>query len=162
MMLIIALCFDIQVRFRSIGERFKEMEKHFGRHISYFFPVESRIPYNPIPAPKINGYLRQTVVHRQCVSITFDTPFITQYLQKNFTQCDTRIFNGVVLIDMQITLSFYRKIQIARHGAIDLTVKISPNAIPVSSMVWCSSICKSPLAFTVRSIAPCRAIWSSI
>src|SRR5258708_3407315 len=37
-----------------------------------------------------------------------------------------------------------------------------PSAIPTSSVVWCWSICKSPLALTVRSMRECRARRSSI
>src|SRR5204862_8276744 len=37
-----------------------------------------------------------------------------------------------------------------------------PRQIPTSSTVWCWSTCKSPLASTLRSKAPCRAKSSSM
>src|SRR5687768_9327386 len=37
-----------------------------------------------------------------------------------------------------------------------------PSVMPMSSTVWCASISRSPLARTARSIAPWRAIWSSM
>ena len=37
-----------------------------------------------------------------------------------------------------------------------------PIAMPVSSTVWWSSMCRSPLALTVMSISECRESWSSI
>src|SRR5690606_21827003 len=86
------------------------MEKHLGRHIAYFLPFESRIPHNPAPTAKIYSHLRQTIIHGQGIRITFDTALISQYLQKDFAQCDTGIFNRMVLIDIQITFSLDRKV----------------------------------------------------
>src|SRR5580704_10633852 len=40
--------------------------------------------------------------------------------------------------------------------------KAWPSAIPTSSVVWCWSMCKSPLALIVRSMRECRANRSSI
>src|SRR5687768_789829 len=37
-----------------------------------------------------------------------------------------------------------------------------PRVMPMSSTVWCASMSRSPLARTVRSTAPWRAIWSSM
>ena len=37
-----------------------------------------------------------------------------------------------------------------------------PSAMPVSSTVWWSSMCRSPFAFTVMSISECRDSWSSM
>src|SRR5258706_7771663 len=37
-----------------------------------------------------------------------------------------------------------------------------PSVMPMSSTVWCASMCRSPFALMVRSSAPCRASWSSM
>ena len=48
-----SLGMDIQIHPGGITERLEEMQKHLGRHISYFLPIENCIPYQPRPAAKI-------------------------------------------------------------------------------------------------------------
>ena len=102
MMFIITLAFDIEVTFRCIGKRFKEMEKHFRWHFADFFTRKFYLPDDPVTAAKINQHFGIGVIHRQGKSVTFHSPFIGKYPGKCFPKCDTGILNGVVLIYMQI------------------------------------------------------------
>ena len=45
MMLIIAPAFDVQVTAGRIAERFEEMVKHFGGHITDFFAAERGVEF---------------------------------------------------------------------------------------------------------------------
>lgn len=62
------------------------MQEHFRRHLSYFLALERGIPYQPGTSSKIQTYLTQTIVHRQCIAVTFYAALTAQCLIQALTQ----------------------------------------------------------------------------
>src|SRR5690606_28373105 len=113
-MLIRALCFYVEVGFRSISERLEEMEKHFCRHFTYFLAGEGRIPDQPGPPTEVDRRLCQAIVHGQTEPIASEPPFVAQRFRHSLTQGKGRIFDGVVLVNVQVALH--------GDGQVDTTV----------------------------------------
>ena len=55
MVFIFAMTGNIQIATCCIGEGFKKMKKHFRWHIPHFFPLEMRIPNDPVPSAEIQA-----------------------------------------------------------------------------------------------------------
>ena len=102
-MLVVTLCLDVEIGFGTICKRFKEVEKHLSWHFPNHFTLKLCIPHQPCASSKINGNLRKAIVHRQTKTIALNSKFVSQCHIKSFTQSDGSIFNGVVLIDFQIS-----------------------------------------------------------
>src|SRR5690606_40400003 len=112
-MLIIAPAFDVQVTFCGVGKGFKEMIKHFSRHIADPLTLEIYVPNQPVSAAEINGNLSQAIVHRQKKSIPFNPFFYAQSLPETASQYKRCVFDGVMLINLQITIHTNFEIEIA-------------------------------------------------
>src|SRR5690606_27799640 len=112
-MLIIAPAFDVQVTFGRVGKRFKEMIKHFCRHITDPLTLEIYIPNQPVSAAEINGNLSKAIVHRQKKSIPFNPFLYAQSLLKTASQYKRCVFDGVMFINLKITIHTNLKIEIA-------------------------------------------------
>ena len=89
------------------------MKKHFGRHLSYLFAMKLRIPHQPGTAAKIQSYLTKTIVHRQTITVTLYSPLTAQGLINAFTQCNGRIFDGMMFIHLQVTFHANGKVNAA-------------------------------------------------
>ena len=57
MVLIVALRLDVEIDASTVAERLEEMQEHLGRHVSYPFAVELRIPHKPRSSTEIECYL---------------------------------------------------------------------------------------------------------
>ena len=90
------------------------MQEHFRRHLSYFLALERGIPYQPGTSSKIQTYLTQTIVHRQCIPVTFYAALAAQCLIQALTQSEGGILYRMMLVYLQIT--FYVNGQI--HAAM--------------------------------------------
>ena len=88
------------------------MIKHFRGHFAYHFPFKFCFPYQPVSSTEIYGGLRQTVVHGQTETISLYAQFIAQGFVENLSQRYGSIFNGMVLIYLQISLNLYFQIHL--------------------------------------------------
>ena len=104
MMLVFSFGTDVQVHAGGIAQRFEKMEEHFCRHVSDTFPFEGGIPYQPGASPEVECYLAQTVVHRKAEAVTLNTPLVAKCPVQTFPECQGRIFDGVVLVHLQVAL----------------------------------------------------------
>ena len=80
------------------------MLEHLRWHFAHLLTMELGIPYQPWSASEVQGYLAEAVIHRQTVSVAFDASLVAQGLQKAFSQGDTRVLDGVMLIDIKVAL----------------------------------------------------------
>ncbi|MPN56960.1 hypothetical protein SDC9_204654 [bioreactor metagenome] len=64
-MFIVAFSFNVEVASGVVTERFEEMQEHLCGEIPHEFTFELCLPYQPGTSAEIDGYLCQTVVHRQ-------------------------------------------------------------------------------------------------
>ena len=83
-MLVLAFGTNVEIHLGSITETLEEMQEHLRRHLSYLLTMELSIPYQPRTTTKIEGDTTQAVIHRQTISITFNTALVTQRLQDTF------------------------------------------------------------------------------
>ena len=61
-------------------------------------------------AAKIKSDRTKAIVHRQTKSIPLDSSFIAQCPGNSFTQCNTRILDRMVFVDIEVALTMYREI----------------------------------------------------
>src|SRR5262245_25987036 len=94
------------------------MMKHFSGHVSDAFSFEFRLPDQPWTSSKVNGNLCQAVVHWQAKSVTFDTSLVSKRFKERFTQCEARIFNSVMFVDLKIPFDINLKIDTAVTGEL--------------------------------------------
>src|ERR1700712_1078684 len=80
------------------------MEKHFCWHIAHFFSLKMSIPDDPVSSSEINQHLRLCIVHGQGKAISFHTSFICKGPCHRFSQRNARVFYGVMLINMQVSM----------------------------------------------------------
>src|SRR5689334_7819306 len=86
------------------------MEKHFSRHITNLITGELRIPYDPVPATKINEDLGLAFIHWQGKAITLYSPLVSKGFSDCFSQCNTCVFNRMMFVNMQVALRINGKI----------------------------------------------------
>ncbi len=113
MMLVSAFGLDVQITLGRVGEGLEEMQEHFRRHVADLLPLEGRIPNQPGPSAKVDGNLREAVVHGQAKAIPFNTAFVIQCFQKSFAERERCIFNSMVLVDVKVALHLDADIDIA-------------------------------------------------
>src|SRR5258708_5569937 len=89
------------------------MKEHLGRHLADLFALEFGIPDDPISPAKINSDLRETIVHRQCKSVTLHPAFVLQGQRKGLAERDRNILDSVMLIDMQIAFCIDAQVEAA-------------------------------------------------
>ncbi len=110
MVFVIAFGLYVEVAAGVVGKRFEEMQEHFGGHIAYFLAPEIGVPYQPGSSAEIDGHLRQTIVHRQEKPIAFNPFFRCESPVERFTQRNGGIFDGMVLIDLQVAFHLHREV----------------------------------------------------
>src|SRR6185437_10846030 len=89
------------------------MEEHLRWHFAYLFALKISFPNEPVPSAKIKCHLRQAIIHRQAKTVAFNTPFITQRHRKCFSQSNTRILDGVMLVDVQVAVGDYFQVDVS-------------------------------------------------
>ena len=102
-MLILATRLDVQIHPRGIAQAFEEMQEHLCRHLTDALTMELGIPDQPGPSTEIQSHLTETIVHRKRIAITFDAALAAQCLIDAIAQGKGGVFDGVMLIDMQIS-----------------------------------------------------------
>ena len=106
MMLINSLSFNVYVSLSSVCKGFKKVIKHFRWHLTYHFSCKFCFPNQPRSSAKIQSHLSQRIVHGQREAIALYPFFISQCLGKTFSQCNCSIFDGMVLVNFQVTCGF--------------------------------------------------------
>ena len=77
---ILSLSLYVQVHARRVAQRLEEVVEHLGGHIADAFATEGGIPHQPRASAKVKAHLAQAVVHRQGITVTFNTPLAAQGL----------------------------------------------------------------------------------
>lgn len=107
---VITFGLDVKVDAGGIGKRLEEVEEHLGWHVAYFLAMEFGIPYEPSATAEIEGYLAEAVIHWEAETIAADASLVAEGLRNTFAQGNASIFDGVVLIDVEIAFDLYGKI----------------------------------------------------
>ena len=110
MVLIGAFGLDVQVHAGGIAQTLEEVQEHLGGHLSDLLAVELRVPDEPRTATEVEGYLTQAVVHRQTVAVALNAALGAEGFQQTFAQGDGRVLDGVVLIDVEVSLGVYGQV----------------------------------------------------
>ena len=85
----------------------------FSPRISYFLTPEFCLPDQIRPAPEINRYVCQRIIHWKDKGIPLYSFFASECIRKCFSKRNGHILNGVMLIGFKITLHPNIKIYIA-------------------------------------------------
>ena len=118
---------DVQVHASCVREALEEMQEHLGRHLSYPLTMELGIPDEPRATTEVESNGAEAVVHGEGVggggdkafrrnrcrkgiggaaactkTITLDTTFVAKSLQERFAKGEGGVFDGVVLVDMEV------------------------------------------------------------
>src|SRR5438445_13618631 len=94
------------------------MKEHLGRHLAYLFAVEFCLPDDPISPTKIKSDLRETIVHRQCKSVTLHPAFVLQGQRKGLAERDRNILDRVVFVRLQIAFCIDAQVEAAVTGKL--------------------------------------------
>lgn len=113
-MLILSLSLDIEVDLGRIAQTLEEVEEHLRGEVADFLSLELSIPDEPRTSAEVKGHLAQTIIHRQTEAIALDSTFVAKSLTDAFAQHDTRILDGVMLVNVEVTLGL--------HSEVDHTV----------------------------------------
>lgn len=114
--LVVATGLDIQIHAGGVAQTLEEMEEHLGRHAADILAVELGIPHDPGTASEVEHHLTQAVVHRKGETVTLDTALVAQGLAQAFSQSQGHIFNGVVLVYLQVTVHADIQVETAVAG----------------------------------------------
>ena len=113
MMLVSALGLNVEIHLSRIAETLEEMEEHLSRHLTDFLAVECGIPHQPGPAAEVERHLTETIVHGQTEAITLDATLVAQSLEQALAKHDSRVFDGVVLVNIQVADCMHLEVDIA-------------------------------------------------
>ena len=86
------------------------MQKHFRGHVADFLPIENGIPHQPGSAAKIESHRTKTIVHGQAEAVTFYASLVAQSPGDGLTESDAGIFDGMMLIDVEVAFAAYHQI----------------------------------------------------
>ena len=87
------------------------MEKHFGGDVAYALALEVGVPDEPRTSAEIESHSAVAVVHRQHKAVAFNATFVAERLSQCFSESQRRVFNSVVLVDIEVAFSFYGKVE---------------------------------------------------
>ena len=121
--LVLPFSLDIEVHASGVAEALEEMEEHLGGHLADALAVEVGLPYEPGAPAEVEGYGAKAVIHREGVfsrevagggfpggggvraeTITFDAALVSKSLEECFAEGEGSVFNGVVLVHVEVTL----------------------------------------------------------
>ena len=95
---------DVEVHPCGIAQALEEVQEHLCGHFAYALAMEFGIPHQPGAAAKVECHGAEAVVHGQTVAIALDAPLVAKGLEDAFAKSQRRVFYGVVLVDMQVSL----------------------------------------------------------
>ena len=113
MMFVLTLRLHIEIYHSIVGKTLEKVKEHFGRHVAYFFAVKISIPHRPRTTGKVQRNLTQAIVHGKTESVSLYSPLVSQSLTKAKSQNYCRVLNGVMLINIKVSLYFYVKVNIS-------------------------------------------------
>ena len=97
---VLSFCLNVEVHLRCIAETLEEVEEHLGGHLANAFATELGIPDKPGAAAEIERGLTEAVVHGQAEAVALDASFVAERFEQAFAECNSRVFYGVVFVDM--------------------------------------------------------------
>ena len=113
MMFVLALRLHIEIYHSIVGKTLEKVKEHFGRHVAYFFAVKISIPHRPRTTGTVQRNLPQAIVHGKTESVSLYSPLVSQSLTKAKSQNYCRVLNGVMLINIKVSLYFYVKVNVS-------------------------------------------------
>ena len=98
---------QMEVHLGSDGEGVEEMVEHFGGHVAYAFALERGVPNEPGAPAQVEGALAEAVVHREHVAVALHAEFVAYGATQTFAQGEGGVFNGVVLVNVEVAVRRY-------------------------------------------------------
>ena len=92
----------VEVHTGSITKTLEEVQEHFRGHVANILTMELSIPNKPGTSAEVESNRTEAVVHRQAVAIALNTTLVAQCLQQTFAQSEGCVFDGVVLVYMEV------------------------------------------------------------
>ncbi len=80
------------------------MRHQLGRHIAHALTLELTFEHEVRPAAEIQCGAGQRLVHRQGEAVAANAALVAQRLAQRLAQCEPGVFDGVVLVNVQVTL----------------------------------------------------------
>jgi len=104
-MLVLPFGLDVEIHLGSIAEALEEVQEHLRRHLANLLTLEIGLPHQPGAPAKVETDAAEAVVHRQRITVALNAALVAQGAQQTFAKCQGGIFDGVMLVDVQVTLA---------------------------------------------------------
>ena len=102
---------DVQIHQGIGGEGLPEIFDEFAVELADFVGGNGNLKHEGVPAAEIDGRGDQRFFHRQReVAVAADAGFVAEGLLERLADGDADVFDGVVLIDVQIALGLHVQI----------------------------------------------------
>ena len=117
-MAVVAVVLDeVQVHQRVRRHRLPELLHELRVELADFFGGERRLIHEHGPAAQVEGGRHQRFFHRQNHrAVPRDSLLIADHFENRFAETDADVFDGVMIIDVQIPVGFDRQIEQAMLG----------------------------------------------
>lgn len=79
--------------------------------VAYALALEVGVPDEPRASAEIESHGAVAVVHRQHKAVAFNAALVAESLSQSFAESQRRVFNSVVLVDIEVAFSFYGKVE---------------------------------------------------
>ena len=106
MMRIVTVNGDVKVCLQVLGERPKNMPNHVGWQIANPVGRKISLEIEIVSAAQIQRHGHKRFIHRQAEAVTTYAPFVAQRRAKRDTKSNGAILDGMVRVDMKITITF--------------------------------------------------------
>jgi len=99
--------FYVDIGTGATGKTLEEVRNQLRLQVSHETRAHLGVNSECGPSAKIDGRNSERLIHgHDEIASTKDAALITKRTIKSFTKCDANVFNGMVLIDVKITITF--------------------------------------------------------
>ena len=104
-MLVLPFGLDVEVHGSTVGQALEEVQEHLCGHLAHLLAMKLGIPYEPGTAPEVECHMAQAVVHWQAIAIALYAALVAKSLAQALAKSKGNVLDGVVLIDMQVSIA---------------------------------------------------------
>jgi hypothetical protein len=112
--IVVAAYLQVEVQAAGIAQRTEEVRHQLGRHIAHALALELALEHEVRAAAEIQRSAGQRLVHRQGEAVAADAALVAQRLAQRLAQGQPGVLDGVVLVDVQVTLG----LDVQREAAV--------------------------------------------
>lgn len=113
MVLVGAVGLDVDVEEGGVGEALEEMEEELGGEVADALAGEVGLPDKGGAPAKVEGDHGAAFVHGEDKAVAFDAALVAECEAKGFAECEGGVFEGVVLIDVEVAVDVDVEVDVA-------------------------------------------------